>query len=190
MYKTSNDRRFAKNKAALRRAFLDLVTERGYQGLTVADVTRRADLNRMTFYGHYETIDDIFLEFVDDMQREIQTRISQEEAFSVDSLFATLNELMYREIGFFRHAANAVAGPDFKTAFKNCIARLLRVEVGEMRGASERQQAILCDQIAVCIAYSYLDWLSGEYGDAPLDEVIAVTKSLLADHLPLVSYAG
>lgn len=53
---------------------------------------------------------------------------------------------------------------------------------------TSRQQAIVCDQIAVCIVYSYLDWLAGDYGDAPLEEVVELTKGLLQDRLPLVAY--
>lgn len=188
MYKTSNDRRFRRNKALLQRAFLDAVVEHGYQGLTVSEITRRADLDRMTFYGHYETIDDVFQEFVDDMEREISQAIAQEPNFDVDSLFSLLNTLMYREIAFFRHVAQSPTGPDFKTAFKNTIARLLRVDHGAAGELTSRQQAIVCDQIAVCIVYSYLDWLAGDYGDAPLEEVVELTKGLLQDRLPLVAY--
>lgn len=188
MYKTSNDRRFRRNKALLQRAFLDAVVEHGYQGLTVSEITRRADLDRMTFYGHYETIDDVFQEFVDDMEREISQAIAQEPNFDVDSLFSLLNTLMYREIAFFRHVAQSPTGPDFKTAFKNTVARLLRVDHGAAGELTSRQQAIVCDQIAVCIVYSYLDWLAGDYGDAPLEEVVELTKGLLRNRLPLVAY--
>ena len=188
MYKTSNDRRFRRNKALLQRAFLDAVVEHGYQGLTVSEITRRADLDRMTFYGHYETIDDVFQEFVDDMEREISQAIAQEPNFDVDSLFSLLNTLMYREIAFFRHVAQSPTGPDFQTAFKNTIARLLRVDHGAAGELTSRQQAIVCDQIAVCIVYSYLDWLAGDYGDAPLEEVVELTKGLLRNRLPLVAY--
>ena len=53
MYKTSNDRRFKKNKKEIRRAFIDLVIEKGYDKLTISEITERADINRMTFYSHY-----------------------------------------------------------------------------------------------------------------------------------------
>ena len=55
MYKTSNDRRFKKNKKEIRRAFIDLVIEKGYDKLTISEITERADINRMTFYSHYES---------------------------------------------------------------------------------------------------------------------------------------
>lgn len=53
---------------------------------------------------------------------------------------------------------------------------------------SAAQPAVRSDLCAVCIAYAYLDWLAGEYGDATLEEVLALTKDLLKDHLPGVSY--
>ena len=59
MYKTSKDRRFQKNKKALQQAFIELTVEKGYSALTVSAITRRADVDRMTFYSHYDTIDDI-----------------------------------------------------------------------------------------------------------------------------------
>ena len=149
MYKTSNDRRFRRNKALLQRAFLDAVVEHGYQGLTVSEITRRADLDRMTFYGHYETIDDVFQEFVDDIEREISQAIAQEPNFDVGSLFSLLNTLMYREIAFFRHVAQSPTGPDFKTAFKNTIARLLRVDHG---AAGELTKGLLRNRLPL-VAY-------------------------------------
>ena len=120
MYKTSKDRRFQKNKKALQQAFIELTVEKGYSALTVSAITRRADVDRMTFYSHYDTIDDIFREFVDDMEHEISERISEEGGFNIDRFFEILNSLMYKEIEFFRHAA-AASSADLRTAFKDTI---------------------------------------------------------------------
>ena len=46
-------RRVARTKAAIEDAFVQLVLERGYDQVTVEDVTDRADLARATFYAHY-----------------------------------------------------------------------------------------------------------------------------------------
>ena len=81
MYKTSNDRRFRKNKTAIQRAYIDLVVEKGYQHVTITDIAERADINRMTFYAHYETIEDIFSEFVDDI--------------TTDKIKQTIEELLF-----------------------------------------------------------------------------------------------
>jgi len=46
-------RRVARTKAAIEDAFVQLVLERGYDKVTVEDITDRADLARATFYAHY-----------------------------------------------------------------------------------------------------------------------------------------
>ena len=188
MYRTSKDRRFRKNKKALQKAFIELTTEKGYSSLTVAAITRRADVDRMTFYSHYDSIDDIFREFVDDMERDISRRIEEAGGFSIDDFFTILNDLMFKEIDFFRHAAGTVSA-EFRTAFKNTIGKLILADLANDPDLSENQKTILSDLAAVCIAYSYLDWLTGDYGDIELEEVISITKGLLKDHLPQVVYS-
>ena len=121
MYKISTDRRFQKNKKAIRRAFIDLVVEDGYDKLTISKIAERADINRMTFYSHYETIEDIFLEFIDDMEAEIIDDISKKDSLNIDELFESLNNLMYKEIDFFRCAAKDNKLAFFINAFKNTI---------------------------------------------------------------------
>lgn len=199
MYKTSNDRRFLRNKKIFQQAFIDLVIEKEDTHFSIAELTRKADLNRMTFYAHYDIVEDVFLEFVDDMEQEISREIARLDHFDIDQFFAILNTLMYREIDFFRHVARAGNRFDFKNAFKECIGRLLEFGSAESQpagkshpaatsGTAQNAQRIRSDLCAVCIAYAYLDWLAGEYGDATLEEVLALTKDLLKDHLPGVSY--
>ncbi len=189
MYKTSKDRRFQKNKRELRRAFIDLCIEQGYQKISISSLAERADLNRMTFYSHYDAIEDVFQEFVDDMTTEIARRIKEEKEFTIDGFIAILNSVMFREIEFFRYVARTNSRADFKTAFKDAIRQLIQIDLKKNPSLTKQQQLILCDLDAVCIAYSYLDWLAGDYGeDTTLDEVMAVTKSLMKDHLPWVTY--
>lgn len=48
------DRRKRKSQVAIKKAFLELIREKDFQSITIADITDRADLNRGTFYLHYE----------------------------------------------------------------------------------------------------------------------------------------
>ncbi|WP_436776540.1 TetR/AcrR family transcriptional regulator [Yinghuangia sp. YIM S09857] len=53
------DRRVHRTRTALRAALLDLVAERPLGDLTVSDVTKLADVNRSTFYEHYNDVHDL-----------------------------------------------------------------------------------------------------------------------------------
>ena len=45
--------RTAQTRARIKRALIELMGEKGFDALTVSDVTRRARINRGTFYLHF-----------------------------------------------------------------------------------------------------------------------------------------
>jgi len=53
------DRRVERTRAALMRAFVDLLLSRGFEALTVADIVERANVGRSTFYTHFRGRHDI-----------------------------------------------------------------------------------------------------------------------------------
>lgn len=48
------DLRIIKTREAIKEAFIQLVAEKGFEALTVKDLTEKARINRGTFYAHYE----------------------------------------------------------------------------------------------------------------------------------------
>ena len=56
------DRRIQRTRGLLRRALMELILEKGYDAITIQDIADRANLGRTTFYLHYQSKDDLFLE--------------------------------------------------------------------------------------------------------------------------------
>ncbi|MGN1317570.1 MAG: TetR/AcrR family transcriptional regulator [Lachnospirales bacterium] len=56
------DLRVIKSKKNIKKAFLELMTEKKYQQITVKDIAQRALINRKTFYFHYETKEALYNE--------------------------------------------------------------------------------------------------------------------------------
>lgn len=54
------DRRSRKTLAAIHDAFTSLLAEKPYEKITVTEIARAADIDRKTFYLHYESIDALF----------------------------------------------------------------------------------------------------------------------------------
>ena len=53
--KTSKvDPRVKRTRQLLQRAFRELLTEKSFDGVTVRDIAERAEVNRATFYAHFE----------------------------------------------------------------------------------------------------------------------------------------
>ncbi|MFD5128940.1 TetR/AcrR family transcriptional regulator [Streptomyces olindensis] len=53
------DRRVRRTRAALQGALIGLVEERDLSQISVADVVERADVNRSTFYAHYQDVHEL-----------------------------------------------------------------------------------------------------------------------------------
>jgi AcrR family transcriptional regulator len=65
------DRRVRRTQRALKEAFLELVLERGYDKVSIEDITERADVARATFYAHFQNkeslLASVFTELLDDV---------------------------------------------------------------------------------------------------------------------------
>ena len=65
------DLRVKKTRRAIRGAFYALLQEKPFEKITVKDITERAEINKTTFYAHYDTIYDL----VDQLEEETVTTI-------------------------------------------------------------------------------------------------------------------
>ena len=63
----TGDLRVIRTKNSIRQAFIDMLCEMDYEKITVQELTKRAMINRKTFYLHYMSIDDLLLEFQTEM---------------------------------------------------------------------------------------------------------------------------
>lgn len=60
------DLRVKKTKRAIRSAFYELIKEKPLEKITVKEIAERAEINKTTFYAHYETVYDL----VDQLEQE------------------------------------------------------------------------------------------------------------------------
>ncbi len=58
------DPRVLRTRKLLEQAFFDLMNERGFQAISIQDITERATVNRATFYAHFEDKYDLLDHFI------------------------------------------------------------------------------------------------------------------------------
>lgn len=68
----TEDRRVRRTRARLHQALMDLVVEKGFDRITIQDLTDRADVGRSTFYSHYETKNDLLIGLLDHLVEDIE----------------------------------------------------------------------------------------------------------------------
>ena len=97
------DRRSIRTRRALRQALIALILEKGYESITVQDITDRADLNRGTLYLHYRDKQDLLLSSSNDAYNEL---LAQFTPISAQNLSLDISE-RHLTIVFQHVAANA-----------------------------------------------------------------------------------
>ncbi|MDN5611768.1 MAG: TetR/AcrR family transcriptional regulator, partial [Staphylococcus equorum] len=71
------DRRVRKTKSAIKNAFIQLLEEKELEKITIQNITQLADVNRGTFYLHYE---DKYI-LLSDMEDEFISRLADRIVF-------------------------------------------------------------------------------------------------------------
>ena len=86
-----NDPRFKRTHVMIEQAFLEAVAEKGFQSLSVQDITEKAGVNRATFYAHfpdkYALLDYSVRQ---GFRQELEKRMLNVCTFSMDNLRALI----------------------------------------------------------------------------------------------------
>jgi len=64
------DRRVLRTRRALQDALIQLILEKGYDAVTIEEITDRADLGRTTFYLHFRDKEELFMHAIDTICEE------------------------------------------------------------------------------------------------------------------------
>jgi AcrR family transcriptional regulator len=75
MEKKVGDRRVARTRQMLRDALFALIEERGYDTLSIQDITERANIGRATFYVHYQDKEQLLLASVRELLEDMHVHM-------------------------------------------------------------------------------------------------------------------
>ena len=71
------DRRVSRTRRLLRDALFALILEKGFDAVTVEEITNRADLGRTTFYLHYRDKEDLLMESIGELVDDLIEQMSR-----------------------------------------------------------------------------------------------------------------
>lgn len=69
MAKRSIDRRVGRTRAALHHALISLILKKDYEAITIEEICDAANVGRSTFYGHYNSKDDLHRSGIENLRR-------------------------------------------------------------------------------------------------------------------------
>lgn len=97
------DRRIIKSKKAMKDAMLSLMQEKDFKEISISNIVRKADLNRGTFYKHFQYKEDLLNEIIDEVIIDLVE--SYREPYK-DIKLLEVNKLTTSAIKVFDHVSN------------------------------------------------------------------------------------
>ncbi|MGG3563742.1 TetR/AcrR family transcriptional regulator [Neobacillus rhizosphaerae] len=128
--KKPTDRRIVRTKRLIRDALTELIEEKGFEGLTVRDLTEKADINRGTFYLHYQDKYDLLekseAEILSEIEKITQT-IQSKDVLTFNQNTALpfiikLFELFHKNSSFMK----VILGPKGDAAFQGKLRDIIK----------------------------------------------------------------
>lgn len=126
------DPRIIRTKQLLRDALLDLIEEKGMEGINVRDLTKKAGLNRGTFYLHYRDIHDLLEQSKAEILKGLQNVLDRSHTGQkeipkhlTESRFTPLFEYLAENQRFFKVMLNTKGDPSFIYQMKELMKQIL-----------------------------------------------------------------
>lgn len=118
------DLRVIRTKDAIREALIELIEEKGFEAITVKDITTRAKINRGTFYSHYQDKYDLMTKFQDEVLAELDDIVEHHFPKVISELNTNIPTLTPLAVTFEYINKNsefvkAVLGPKGDITFQN-----------------------------------------------------------------------
>ncbi|BBF41753.1 transcriptional regulator, TetR family [Lachnospiraceae bacterium KM106-2] len=181
MQHRNTDLRIQRTRNAIKTAFQDMICEMEANEITVAELTRRAQIHRKTFYLHYTSIEALFEDMLSELAENYYAMWDQlEPPFSfleVNRVFFEFcaKNTMYQE--------RLMCDPSYRDFCNKLFTTTLqhnRDHYNPYAHCSERVQRIINKFLTTNSLEFYRDWVAAGK-DLPLEELIDITGTLLND---------
>ncbi len=176
------DLRIVRTRESIQNAFIELIEEKGFDAISVKDITTRANINRGTFYAHYEDKFDLMKKCEDEVMLELSTivkenfpsvvaSLEEDSPIAVPSSIAiVIFEYLNENSSFMR----ALLGPNGDLTFQTRLKKFMWKEIFENEAfdfVRKENFLVPADYLASYIASAHIgviqQWLNSGRKESP-----------------------
>ncbi len=153
----------------------ELMEEKPLDKITVTDVVKRADINRSTFYAHYENVSDVIdqqMKAACQTIRDAVSRRSTEPGETPDPsiILEHLQKLLESNITFYTRILSSEISTKSIESLRQFFASFMLENDRIYQSKEHENYAVVVSCASGCVAAMYQDWFLGKL-DITLDEL-------------------
>lgn len=173
-----NDRRVIKTRENIRKAFNELILKKNLESITITEIAECANINRKTFYLHYESVEDVFKEFKDELTHKVLDLIEEDKYLDIERFFQGLNNIMLENMDLYKMIAKRTSYSFFLTDCKDILKNSINDSFYKKSDMSIEVFNIYSEYIASGIIGIYIDWLNSD-SKLTVEELTEIAKDVV-----------
>ena len=178
-----------RSKKLITDALVKLLDEKTLDKITVTDIVKKADINRGTFYAHYENVSDvvtsIFEEAFEVIKESIQG-LQESSDYDIEIMLKQLQIIMERDFEFYRRIFSSDINMKVYEEISKVLISYVYDHESEISTVSHADFVFYTSFYSGGIIKLYRDWFIGEL-PLTFDELTKRATALLNDLRKCVS---
>ncbi|WP_151734055.1 TetR/AcrR family transcriptional regulator ['Paenibacillus yunnanensis' Narsing Rao et al. 2020] len=169
------DRRIHKSKAALKEALIHLLQQKEFRMISITDIVQEADLNRGTFYKHYqykeELLEDISRDVLADLIHSYREPYEGSDTFEIGKMGASgikIFDHVQRHAYFYTLSIRSSALAAFREQMILVLKKLSLQDLGDSpRRPEQLDRGLLAGYHAYAILGMIMEWVNDGFRHSP-----------------------
>jgi AcrR family transcriptional regulator len=164
------DRRIVKSKRALKDSILSLMQKKDFKDISITAIVQEADLNRGTFYKHYQYKEDLLNEIIDDVISDLiasyREPYKDRETFEVSKLTShaiKVFEHVKKHANFYTLMLDSSALPGFQYKLCDILKNLSMQDFDDHDNDSSVNRELLSSYHSYAIFGMIIEWINGRF---------------------------
>ena len=175
-----------RSERLLQEAFIRLVEHEGRERVTVAEVCREADLNRSTFYAHYDNVDALGDSIIGKLTDGLAEIIAQHAPLWSSGDYRAVIDLLGSYVDEHRSTYRLLIMSQRSFGF----VERLRSSLLEAVGLEAPEDMVRFDFFAGGLTCIYRTWVLGQYGAMPIEQANELAANLIEGCMRLSPYTS
>lgn len=178
-----------RSKKMITDALVELLDEKTLDKITVTDIVKRANINRGTFYAHYENVADVVTSIFENAYEIIKDSIHtfhDNTDFDMGIMLKELQTVMEKDFDFYKKIFSSDINMKIYEEISNVLISYVYDHEAEISKVSHEDFVFYTSFYSGGIIKLYRDWFIGEL-PIPFDELTKRATILLNDLRDCVS---
>ena len=176
------DRRVLKTKRAIYNAFAELLSEKEINHITITDISKKADINRKTFYNYYSNTYEV-MEEIENLT--VDTFIKRLDAIEftnmtdfLTEIFSQFTEIINSDLDFFSHLFKTNNRSILIVKIVEAIKEYIRKRIEKEQELDIQKFNIVADFYIPGILSVYMNWFINNH-NIPIEELSHILTDLI-----------